>query len=246
MIRRRSSHLLLPSRRLLLGAAPTLLLPRKASAWLIGGATQPGGILMSHLVAQDVSGNGMTSSALNITGATLIVTAMATLSVGPVISDLLGNVYNPILGLNSSGTHLNYHYSVPTIFGSDTWTVTAGGGNSALAVAVFRNTKASAPLDQQNGNTNGGTASVTTGSVTPTTNNQLVIYAATENGFSSADYPLVANLGTVIENVGFTAKAQSMAMGFIVQGTAGAANVTWSWPNLHFGAAVIATFKPAP
>ena len=245
MIRRRSSHLLLPSRRLLLGAAPTLLLPRKAGAWLIG-ASPLGGILLSHLVAQDVTGNGMTSSALDITGATLIVTATATLSAGPVLSDLLGNVYNPILGLNSSGTHLNYHYSVPTIFGSDTWTVTAGGGNSALAVAVFRNTKASAPLDQQNGNTNGATSSVTTGNVLPTTNNQLVIYAATENGGSGADFPLSANLGTVIENVGFTAKAQAMAMGFIVQGTAGNANVTWSWPNLHFGAAVIATFKPAP
>jgi len=243
VIRRRTSPLLLPRRALF--AAPALLLPRKADAWLIAGLP-PGGILMGHLVAQDVTGNGMTSTALDITGASLIVTATATLSAGPVISDLLGNTYNNLTNQNSSGTNLCFRYSVPTIFGNNTWTVTAGGGNSSLAVAVFRNTKASSPFDQENGNTNGATSSVQTGSVTPTTDNQVVIYAATENGGSGADFPLSVDVGTILENVAFTANAQAMALAYAVQGTAAATNPTWSWPNLHFGAAVIATFKPAP
>ncbi len=201
--------------------------------------------LIGHVSAQSTDSNAVTTPSIDITDADLVVVAYSTISAGPVLGDLLGNTWTPLTNQNSSGTNLRFRYSVPTVRGIDTFTVTAGGGKPSIAVAVYKGSLSPSPFDVENGATTGATSSIQPGNVTPSLNNELVIYALTANGFSAADVPTV-NVGTILDNLMFTANAVSIALAHEIQTTATARNPTWSWPNLHFNAAVIATFKSDP
>ncbi len=196
---------------------------------------------------QSLDSNTVLTTAIDITGATLVVVAIVHIGVGPVFNDTLGNTYTPLTEQNSFGTHIRLYYTVPTVTGLDQWSITAGGENPSIAVMVFNDTKVTSPFDVQNGSTTGATGSIQPGSVTPSIDNELVVYALTANGGSASDVPSV-DIGTIPIglNLMFTANAASIAFAYQKQTTATAVNPTWSWPNLHFNGAVIATFKPTP
>jgi hypothetical protein len=121
-----------------------------------------------------------------------------------------------------------------------TWAGSGGKAFSSLRVAGFNNTNTAANADQTNGATSGGAASLATGSVTPSTNDQLVIAACAHEKASAT-----INSGfTEIDDVAYVGGAAiGGMMAYKVQTTAAAVNPTFTIPSSGAIAVAIATFK---
>ncbi len=139
--------------------------------------------LINHAAA--FSGqSGATTNPINTNGANFIVIVTSNYSGGgdpAPVSDSKGNTWT-LLNNYANGTDgVKTYYSVnPTVGGGHTFTV-AGNSWASIGVAAFSNV-ASSPVDTQSG-ANGGTnlSSLQTGSISPTTDSDLIITGLTVN-----------------------------------------------------------------
>jgi len=201
------------------------------------------------LVAHAAVSPGGTTGAVNTTGANLIVIA-ATDSNGapPTVTDNQSNTYTSITTKADGSTQqINLWYCLnPTVNASHTFTVS--GSFPSLTAAAFSGVKASGALDQHN-NT-GNTAASTTvqpGSITPTSDNSLVITAAGIAGAAGATLS-VNNSLSITDQKPFTAGTNyGTGLAWIVQGAAAAINPTWTLSATPITlVSVIASFLPVP
>jgi len=181
--------------------------------------------------------NDGTTTAIDTTGATLIVVAInwySGITGVATFTDSKSNTWTPLTqqsGEDVATTRL--YYAVNPIVGSGhTWT--GGGENGAYSVIhilAFSGTHASDPFDQESGAVTTGMGTVASfqpGSITPSEANQLFVTSMSATGTGSAvpagytgaaaDFSGGVNIGS-----GIAYKIQS--------GMAAAENPAWTWSN---------------
>ena len=202
----------------------------------------------------DASGdpaNTALTPAEDFTGVNLIVVAGTGIFGEPTLTDTEANSYTGLTLQDNGGFYfLRIYYCVnPVVSASMQFQYAGVSLFPALCVQGWSGADTS-PFDQQNGvNTGtitGGGAGVQTGSVTPTTNDQLVIAALR---YSATITSPVIDLGFTVDGNEPPIGGQNdgCAMAYLVQTTATAVNPEWSDPTNNSGniCAAIATFKAA-
>jgi hypothetical protein len=218
-----------------------------------GSAVTPIGLL-THTEADTSSGNGVTTSAIDTTGATFLAMAIGSNSNGGNgapggISDSKGNTWTcgtatatGAPGVFGAQMQICYAWN-PTVGTGHTFTYTFTGGGMSIAVAAFSNVKTvSTPYDQENeASTSPTDVTVSTGSITPSANNELIL-TATSLYFTGETTP---SSFTLIDSSVFPGGTYNgVALAYKVQTTAGAENATWTGDgNNSYRAAVIASIK---
>lgn len=202
------------------------------------------------LVANTAAGgtdSSVTTSAIDTTGATLLVLSMAKdANNNPVVlSDSKGNTWNMISYANQGACRNVLYYSRPTSVGSGhTFSNTGGFNYSSLAVAAFSGNAPYLILDRVSSN-NITSTTIQPGSITPSQDNELVICSL---GFSGAGTPISIDGGfTETNELDFSSGAYyGNGLAYLIQTTAAAANPTWTRTNSSLMTTVIASFKLSP
>lgn len=217
----------------------------------IAGAGAASPIALVASVAADAP-DGITSvtAPINTTGATLLVAMTAYYVPGGVatLTDSKSNTWTALtLYAGANGAGRMYYCKNPVVGTGHTFTLTDDGGGAdynAVAVAAFSGTNTAENADGDNGATNASTATLQPGSITPSLDNSVVV-----TGLMFNDNPPSGN-ATI--NGGFTvaqskssAVGYSVAIAYLVQATAAAANPTWTGPRTDIMTAAISSFKQA-
>jgi hypothetical protein len=146
------------------------------------------------------------------------------------------------LQANSSIQCKIYYAKNATVGSGHTFTFDGTAVYPSIGIMAFSGSDTTSPFDQENGAENAGTTSLQTGSVTPSTNAQILVAAL---GFNTANTISVNSSFTGLIQQNFTGGVEGMAMAYLIQTTAGAVNPTFSWSSSSAAAAAIATFKTA-
>jgi len=184
-------------------------------------------------------GDNVTTGAIDTTGALLLVACVARVGAA-TLTDSKGNSWTA-LSLTSYG---GIYYSQPTSVGSGhTFSLASTGTFPSVAVAAYAGTNTTSPFDQQSatGDTGGGTTA-STGSVTPSENNELLVaFAGGGATLSSIDASF-----TIRESVALVSSQHyACALADQIQTTITARNPTWTFSGATDGRASIATFRAA-
>lgn len=179
--------------------------------------------LVSHIAFQPGGGGG-TSTSIDTTGANFLVANLVIINGGSAtLTDSYGNTWTALTSYGNSTQAQLYYVASPTVGTGHTFTITGSSQFPALAVASFSGVASSSPLDVEIGNTASSATSCSTGSLTPTSNNELMI---TGIGTVSSHAPTV-NIGTVTDSLG-EAASWGVGLAYLVQTSATAENATWS------------------
>jgi hypothetical protein len=200
--------------------------------------------LISNTADGNESADSVTTSAIDTTGANLIVISLAwyagtTSNCTPTDSN--SNTWSALTQANAynAGKNQLFYAYAPTVGSGHTFSCSCTSGTPALAVAAFSGA-ASAPFDQQSTAIAdaGGETSHATGSITPTQDNELII-----SGFGTLiPETFSADSGMTIANQITAGVGGGLA--YKIQTTAAAINVTWSWTtSTPYVALTIASFK---
>lgn len=215
----------------------------------LGGGGGGGGASISFVANTAAQGtaDGATSSAINTTGANLLIIALVTysgVSTDAVISDNKSNKWIPLSTNSSSGARTRFYYAQsPTVGSGHTFSATGTGTYPAIAVSAWAGAS-TAPYDTENTSTFSGSTAAA-GSVTPSTSGELVL-AAWGDGITNDPTGVSVDSGfTILDtltNVAGTAFGVSHA--YLIESAATTKNPTLSG-TLGAGSSVIACFKPA-
>jgi len=199
--------------------------------------------------AAAVGGGTFTSGTYDTTGADEIFVVMSSYggATRPVLTDSKSNAWNPDVDQldGVSITRCTLWSSKPTSVGSgQTWTVTQAGSFASIIVYAFSGSSATTPFDQSNKSfTNAGT-SVTTGSVTPNTSNQILMAGLSlyidNTGLAG---PSGYSTPNIVTGVGGSHLACAGA--YLIQTSIAASNPKWTWTNSAQASAVVGTYKSA-
>src|SRR5437899_2522027 len=112
--------------------------------------------LVAHTGQQTPNGNGFTTTAIDTSGATLLVVAVPSLfGATTSLSDSKSNSWTALTVQNAGGAVQQcwYAYDTSKVGASHTFTISAANTFSSVFVAAFSGTlTGSDPLDAQNGN----------------------------------------------------------------------------------------------
>lgn len=206
-----------------------------------GAAAQIG--LVDHATASGAS--GATTSAINTTGATLLVASVSYYANGS-LSDSKGNTWTPLTAAAASPDdgHRLYYAVNPTVGTGHTFSTTAA--YVTLNVAAFSGVDASSPFDAENVGSVFGGGSQNTGNITPSSNGQLIVTGSI-NGGGAGTTQSVNNSFIVTDNIGTSVGAYyGGALAYKVQTTAATIDATWTFSGSVYSAGCsIASFKAA-
>ncbi len=219
--------------------------------------------LVTSKSQQSPDGNGFTTSGFDSSGANFLVIAITYLdssSVHPFIttdfSDSKSNTWTALTnqisqGLPDAFIAIRFFYCKnPTVGSGHTFTLTYASGSSpfypTISILAYSGVDTTSPFDQENGIFvfNNAATSIQPGSITPSSNNYLVVSAVSLKE-SSADYSINSGLTIREANPLSSGKAFGQAIADLVQGTAAAINPTWTASGGNFYNCVIASFKVA-
>lgn len=199
-------------------------------------------VVGTPVIAGSADQNSITTGAYDTSGGTGLIVGVVDLGGGSgIISDSKTNVWAPrtVQSVDVIDLRIFDVVSSPTVGSGHTFTATGTGTFPSLAAMAV---SGSGAFDQENGATATNVSALSTGSVTPTEDNEIVIaVVATRNA-----------AGTFSINGGFTIAQQidndgnhfSLAIAYLIQTSAAAANPQWSWTGgAQDAAAVIATYK---
>ncbi|HXE51248.1 MAG TPA: hypothetical protein VN663_22915 [Ramlibacter sp.] len=219
-----------------------------ADAWLIGGSGVPQKFVLGpHIASQGFQNT--TTPAIDTSGYGLIVLGIAYNANGgfPTLSDSKSNTWlNASSGLIGLYEYGELWYCSPcTVGASHTFSITATTlAAPAIVAAAFSGVKTSSPYDQHNSNAAASVNTLTTGSVTPTENSELVVHMV--GVYASAP---TTNVGAIVDQIAVTCPAgckYGVALAYEAQTTATTRNATWNNGITNDLATGIATFKAAP
>lgn len=194
-------------------------------------------LIASH--KQSLGANGGTTSAIDTTGADLLVVVTGQYPPGPatVISDNKSNVWQG-LTIWSFGAEVQIRYSYNSTVGSGhRFTITGTGAYPGVAISAWSGAlTASDPFDKQNG----GAGSFSTGSVTPVEDNELVVAGV---GYATGTVTTVDAEFTMLVNQEWNSGVNmGAAMAYDIQTAATARTATFSGTATQRSSA-IATFR---
>jgi hypothetical protein len=214
------------------------------AGWLPAPAFAP----ITFVAGASAVNTGGVSGAFNSTGANLIVVIASNFAGGTSgVSDNKGNSYSVATSCSANNSPVSIQYSTPSTVGAGhTVTITNGGGFAATGyVRSYSGAATTSVLDQMSCTCATGTT-VSSGSITPTSNGQLVVGGATFNQVYSSG---PGGTGGLVDdghnNQNLLAQIGS-AMGDVVQTTAGAANPNWTVSGSVQFCVGVASFKAAP
>lgn len=197
-------------------------------------------------IAESLGSNGGTSSAMNTSGADLLVAAVTLALGGSVtLSDSKSNSWTAGPEASNGATTLRLYYSVPTSVGSGhTFTISGTSVFSSISVQAWAGAHTS-PFDQENDNAADPVSSIQPGSVTPSDNGQLLVTAMHNSGDTSdASRSIDTSFATPYQKGLVGGASYAIASSYFVQSSAAAINPSWSWSTgATAGLAVIASFK---
>ena len=187
--------------------------------------------------------NGGTTAGIDTTGANLITVVVPSYSgtAAPTLSDSKSNTYTGLTEQVVIDNRLRMFYVLsPTVGGSHTFTVAGTDSFSSCIVAAW---SGAAAFDQQNGATAAGVSSLATGSVTPSENNELLVYGAMINDVGDIT---AVDIGTLLDHfAGVDSVNFGCGFGYQIQTTATARNPSFTGSGTFNMNAVIATFTAA-
>ena len=226
--------------------------PGPGTAHSAGGGS-PWTLTAHGAVAGAASG---TTSALNTTGAKLFVIVIGCYEGGgghcdqtnTNVSDSSGNTYTRVATgavLNTFDFEIYYKIS-PTTSSTETFSFTCGGINCFAAMEVQAWTEAGTPTFDTGIDSFGSASasSTTTGSITPSVNNALVVSGAVYDATSGSSFSVTGGFTISDQQALVPSTNEGGAAGYLLQSTAAAANPTWSATTGTTFIAGIASFKP--
>lgn len=197
----------------------------------------------------DSTGSG-NSAAIDTSGSSLLVMVVSDydVSTASVPTDSKSNTWTSltaqVAGGGGAGRITIFYVTNPTVGTGHTFASNGTNTFASIAVQAFSGASTSSPFDQQNGNvTTTGFSPLTTGSITPSADNEVVCYG---QGCVSIQTRSVS-VGSITDQANLVGGSSfSIAAAYIVQTTAGAVNPSWSSADAsQAAAAVIASFKVA-
>ena len=205
--------------------------------------------VIAHTAIGSPDTNAVTTSAIDTTGADLLVVGASVYDVfmdATNISDSKSNTWTALAesGANSHTRTIIYYCRGGTVGAGHTFTVGRNTSYDTITVLALSGSVAS-PQDQSAVNTTQNTTSQSTTSITPTNNGQMIITILSGNpdiGTISIDSGMT--ISDAVANV--AGQHMAGAMAYFYQATAAAFNPTWSWVNSTnaIGSATsIASFK---
>jgi lysophospholipase L1-like esterase len=194
--------------------------------------------------------NGATTSAIDTTGASLLV-IMVAYGAAITVSDSKGNTWTALTAQTQSGQSGRIYYAWNATVGTGhTFTVAGASSASSFEVAAYSGVLASAdPFDVQQGGVATGVtvAGIGAGTLTPSQNDSLVIAGVT-HGAAITSFAAQAGF-TTTNQVNFSGGVNyGSAQGYIVQTTATAipnSTAVSSWTTAVTVTVQSAVFKPA-
>ena len=192
----------------------------------------PGISVIAATAKGSPTGTGVTTDAIDTTGASLIVIALSSYSQTGAISDSEGNTWAPLTMYGSGAERQQLYYCEnPTTDSSHTFTNSGSTNYPALSVIALEN--AGVYDGEESGNT-----SASPGSVTPTENDCVVITGLTGNGDSAgvgSGFAIAASADYVV------GASMQGAIAYKIQTTVSAESPSWNAGN----ASSIAVFRKA-
>lgn len=177
--------------------------------------------LLTH-TQKDAASSPTTSTAIDTTGATLIVLAVATSQVGITVTDSQSNKWFGIQPVTASGTqNFTFFFCVnPTTNASHTFTLSAGNFPSFCVAAFSGSVGAFTPIT-----TNAVNAStMLMPSITPSLDNALIVTGLCG---PNPDTESINGSFTITDQGGGT-NGQRVALAYLIQTSAAAAAPTWT------------------
>ena len=203
--------------------------------------------LVANTKKQSTNGAAITTDAIDTTGATLLVVAVSQFALAAgTPSDSKSNTWVAGGSQNNSGNSIKMWYVTnPTVGTGHTFTVGVGNSYPSIFVVAFSGTDTSAARDQENSAAGSGTT-IQPGSVTPTTNGQVLITGAAHDVGLSISYTIDSGFTITDQAPTVAAQAYGGGIAYLIQGSAASVNPTWTdstSDGVHM--AVIETFKAA-
>jgi hypothetical protein len=205
--------------------------------------------LLVHTAIGSTDTNGVTTAAVDTTGADLIVATIAYFNggTGNVFSDSKGNSWSQLTDRTAGdGARIRtfYSQSPATVGTGHTFTFSGTGNFPSLAIAAFRGSLAS-PFDVENGTTASSVTSLATGNIVPSQDNELIIAALASN--LATDTATIDSGMTTTDVIAWASSAHvGVGLAYKIQTTAAAINPTWSWTNAMNAAVEVASFEASP
>jgi len=190
--------------------------------------------------------DNLATSAVNTTGANLIVIAIAkSMGAALTVRDSKGNTWTLIASADEYYLTVALYYCVNPTVGPGH--IFYGDGTSIYAdifVQAWSGANSS-PLDVETTNVTAGTSSsLATGSVLPSVDNELVVAALATGSGPYFTYSIDSGFSISDQNDAVLNVSYGGGLASLVQTTKGAVNPTWSWGSNTHSAVAIASFKP--
>jgi hypothetical protein len=204
--------------------------------------------VIDSVSATTADNNTVTTAAIDSTGANLIVLVVSgtTGVTDYTVSDSKSNTYTALTRyVGAPSVDVRMHYvAAPTVGSGHTFTVTKNSGGSMFpSVAVLAVSGAHAtPHDQENGNNAASAAAVSTGNVTPSQDNELIVAGCSYTGPN----PSTVTGGSLVEDEDIVEGAgYGVTIAHEIQTTATTVSATFTVGGARELAAAIETFKVA-
>lgn len=188
---------------------------------------------------------GGTSTAVDSTGANLIVAAVCNIG-GVSFSDSKANGWTALTTRSNGAVTVTLVYCInPTVGAGHTFSV--AGTAATVSVQGFNDSMGTPTFDVENGSAGGtgGTTSYQGGSITPANANSLIVSGVMGGGDSQTAYTVDSGLtiGAAFNNIPSTSLESESA--YLFQSVAAAINPLWSWTGGtgNYGVST-AAFKP--
>lgn len=199
--------------------------------------------LIGSRLKQSTSSTSGVTTALDTTGATLLVAVCSDLDGGATLADSLTQTWTSLTKraiAANNGVRIQYIVN-PSTNASHVFELSGGSKFPSLVVAAFSGTVLTSVTDGENGNTQASGTTVATGSITPTETNELLIYGFSSN--ASGSYSV--DQGSILQQAGLVGSTSfGVAMAYEIQTAATARNAIWTSGSGVLAAAV-AAFKSA-
>lgn len=215
--------------------------------WVFLFLASPGWGVVAISTNTACTGNACTTPSVTTTGASLLVigqSCFAGACTKP--SDSKSNVWTALTQQSAGSNNESIWYSSNPVVGSGHTFTGAASIDYGLCVMAFSGVDTSAnPFDQQNGASAGITTTIQPGSVTPTTDGQLLVTYYGVGASEVLTYTIDSGF-TLTNQYSFIAgQRYGQACAYFVQTTAAAINPTWAHggSNQTNSAATIGSFK---
>lgn len=201
-----------------------------------------GGFTVLGTTSANGSSSGATTASQDTTGANFIVIGIGKTG-SPTVSDSKSNTWT---ALTDNGQDRIYYCENPTVGSGHTFDVNGASTYSTIHVLWASGAAASSSFDVQNANsdTSASFNTLTTGSITPSVNGELLIVMSAND--SSGNATSITDSFTLMTAQPFTGGVNYGArMAYLIQGSAAAINPTVTFTGNCGMYLSIAGFKPA-